>query len=110
MRSRASSGPNEWTGALNQSGSFARHCSRNATRRGQSGQSRGGSLSSDLRMILLAEPVPTSADHARAALFVVKILVRGTGPLRRQRTLQELRVLAAFAAALALILTRRARR
>ena len=35
-------GPNEGTGALNQSGSFARHSLRKATRRGQSGQSRPG--------------------------------------------------------------------
>ena len=42
MSSRALRGPNEGTGALNQDGSLARHSWRNATRRGQRGQSRPG--------------------------------------------------------------------
>src|SRR6516225_10619388 len=41
MSSRASTGPKEGTGALNQLGSRWRHPLRNATRRGQRGQSRG---------------------------------------------------------------------
>jgi len=42
IKSRASLDPNESTGALNQSGSLWRHDWRNATSRGQRGQSRPG--------------------------------------------------------------------
>src|ERR1051325_11380422 len=51
-----------------------------------------------------------SADHPRAALFLVKVLVRGAGPLwgRGRGALEELRRVTV--PAVALVVTRRARR
>src|SRR5690242_7069123 len=90
MSRRASSGPKVWTGALNQSGSRLRQSLRNATRRGQSGQSRGGSAAG------------ASSRTARLGLVFVVELILGAGPLWRGRALQELRRMAvAFAARLA---------
>ena len=80
MRSRALRGPNEATGALNQSDSRRRHSSRNALRRGQSGQSRPG--------------LPDASRKAARLILEIVVVIEsgaGTSPLRRRRTLQELR-------------------
>src|SRR5436309_1702562 len=88
MRSRALCGPNEATGALNQSASRRRHSSRNVLRRGHSGQSRPGLPdASGIALRLVLEIVVVIESRARAR------------PLRRRRALQELRrvALARFA-------------
>src|SRR5918993_4392820 len=96
MRSRASRDPNEGTGALNQPGSRARRPSRKVTRRGQRGQSRGGST---------AAMVSLAIQSSDRLFFVVEVLAgtarggRCTGR-RSGAALQELRrVLAALVAA-----------
>src|SRR4051794_30753727 len=72
INSRALGSPNESTGALCQSGSRARVCSRKSTSRGQSGQLRPGSA------------------EGRASALVVEIVV--CSPWRHGgRALQELR-------------------
>ena len=76
---------------MNQSGSRLRQSFRNATRRGQSGQSRGGSAAG-----------ASSFWAACLRLVFVVEFIRGAGPLWRGRALQELRRMAvAFAARLA---------
>src|SRR5262245_22637629 len=80
MRSRALGGPNEATGALNQAGSRLRHSSRNFLRRGQRGQSRPG--------------LPDASGIAARSILEIVVVIKaraGTRPLRRGRTLQELR-------------------
>src|SRR5262249_32303648 len=76
MSRRASAAPNDATGALNQFGSLARQASRNATSRGQRGQSREGS----------------TADM-RGGSVLVEVFVGRTprGAARRWSALQELR-------------------
>src|SRR5579872_561777 len=85
MSRRASSGPNESTGALNQAGSWARQVLRKATRRGQRGQSRPGS------------PLCGGMAAFRKPLIVLE-LVLNLDALRGRAALQELRGVARFAA------------
>src|ERR1700753_4293772 len=74
--------PKEGTGALNQVGSRARASSRKETSRGQSGQSRSGSVPGRTAL--------AGADGARRLVSVLEVVV--IGPRRHGgRALQELR-------------------
>src|SRR5437868_14483069 len=80
ISSRASGAPNEGTGALNQSGSRSRNNWRKLARRGQRGQSRGGSAA--------------VIDQISLSLFFVEIVVRAgrcAGGRWRRAALEELR-------------------
>src|SRR6202008_4387072 len=92
IRRRASRTPKDGTGALNQSGCAVRRPSRNVTRRGQSGQSRGG--------MERAAPVVGAAASVAGSVFEIVVMGAGAGTLGRRAALQELRCVPRLAAGL----------
>ena len=69
--SRAVTGPNEGTGALCQLGCFSRHAWRNATRRGQSGQSRPTAPTALGPVIVFTSQATTALFSTTSALCAV---------------------------------------
>src|SRR3954453_7456412 len=85
IRRRASRGPKDGTGALNQAGSRSRRSLRNATRRGQRGQSRGASAAA------------IGSSPRSSQLFVLELVSADRGAARQRAALQELRRMIALA-------------